>query len=206
MEMKSIYKHNGTKRTRIICDYLLTRLKNELPSHLFYHNLNHTNDVMQVCRRYACIYDLSPKDWDLLMVASAGHDYGFLVSTENHELIGADLVSIIMSSKDYDQEDIDKVKQMILSTKIPQSPVTLMDRIIADSDLDYLGRGDDYEEISERLYQELYHLGKIKDRSSWLNLQISFLEMHEYHTDWAKENRDPVKQRVLERLKSINPQ
>ncbi len=200
--MRSVYKHSGTKRTRVICDYLLQRLEKELPHNLYYHNLDHTLNVMQVCRRYACIYELTPHEWDLLMVASAGHDYGFLVSTENHEMIGSDLVSILMSSKDYTQQEIDLVKGMILSTKIPQSPKTLMDRILADSDLDYLGT-DRYDEISERLFKELYELGKIKDRASWLNLQISFLEMHQYHTDWAKANREPIKQEVLDRLKSL---
>jgi len=43
---------------------------------------------------------------------------------------------------------------MIMATKIPQSPKNLLEQIICDADLDYLGR-ERYEENSLLLLQEL---------------------------------------------------
>ncbi len=191
----------GIHSGKLLCEKLLDELDKSLPDYLHYHNLSHTKDVMSSCKRYSELYELNEYDNDLLMIAAAGHDYGFLVSTEDHEAISARIVGRMMDDHGYKRAEINLVKGMIESTRIPQSPKTLLDKIIADADLDYLGR-EDYDTISERLYQELKKLGKMKDRASWLNLQIAFLEMHSYHTDWAKMNRAPVKDKVLEKLKA----
>lgn len=202
--MMAVAKTNiDIHRGKVLCDALLEDLEKSLPRYLHYHNLSHTKDVIGSCKDYSTRYELNPEEHDLLMIAAAGHDYGFLVSTEDHEAISARIVARKMAAFGYDPSDIEQVKNMIASTKIPQSPKTKLDRIIADADLDYLGR-DDYDKISERLYQELSELNKLKDRKSWLNLQISFLEMHSYHTEWAQANRAPIKAKVLERLKSIS--
>ena len=102
----------------------------------------------------------------------------------------------IMPNYGFDSDDIDKVLGMIMATKIPQSPQTHLEEIIADSDLDYLGRSD-YDEISQRLYDELSERNLLNDSIKWLDLQISFLTAHGYHTDYAIKNRRPNKLKRL---------
>ena len=84
-----------------------------------------------------------------------------------------------------------------MATKIPQSPKNHLEEILADADLDYLGR-DDFEKISERLFQEL----ALNDRNEWNKIQISFFEKHNYFTDSAKRMRNEKKQENLEKIKA----
>ena len=91
---------------------------------------------------------------------------------------------------------------LILCTKIPQQPKTLLERIICDVDLDYLGRPDFYE-ISDQLFRELKALSVINNIDEWNKIQINFLEAHTYHTDFAIRNRQPNKEQRIKELKQL---
>ena len=91
------------------------------------------------------------------------------------------------------------VKGLIWATKIPQSPKTKLEKIICDADLDYLGRRDFYQ-ISDQLFKELKLRGLLGNKKEWNRIQISFLEGHSYHTKFALENRQPVKEKRIAEL------
>ena len=67
---------------------------------------------------------------------------------------------------------------------------------------DYLGRSDFYT-IGNSLFEEMkvYHL--ISDEFAWNRLQVSFLNVHRFHTYTNKSLREPVKRRYLEELKDV---
>jgi hypothetical protein len=101
---------------------------------------------------------------------------------------------------DYNAREISLIEGMIRATRVPQKPQNLYEEILADADLDYLGR-QDYPQLSGRLYEEFLHFGVVANDSQWLAVQIKFLESHHFHTDWALRNRNDFKQEVLQRLK-----
>jgi predicted metal-dependent HD superfamily phosphohydrolase len=84
-------------------------------------------------------------------------------------------------------------------------PINKLQEIICDADLDYLGR-DDFEEIADNLRKELTEMGKIKSRKEWDEIQVKFLNQHQYFTATALGSRQQKKQenleRVIERLSS----
>jgi hypothetical protein len=84
-------------------------------------------------------------------------------------------------------------------TKIPQQPKNLLQRIICDADLDYLGR-DDFELIGDKLRQEFLAYGVVKNDKEWDRLQLKFLASHKYHTASSQRDREPVKQMHLHSL------
>ncbi len=88
---------------------------------------------------------------------------------------------------------------MILATRIPQSPVTRLDKILCDADLDYLGREDFYE-IGGRLLEELKAQGVVETEREWNLVQKTFLESHRYHTRFSKENREGKKQTHIQEI------
>ncbi|WP_194972757.1 HD domain-containing protein [Aquiflexum lacus] len=178
---------------------VLTKLENGLPRHLTYHNLDHVLDVLNVCNQYIKRNKIKGDDAFLLRIGAIVHDMGFLKTNINHEEVGAEMAANIMASLDMDPKHIEIVKGLILATKIPQNPQTELQKIICDSDLDYLGRGD-YPEISSRLYLEFKATNVIKTDQDWKNLQISFLTKHDFHTPFAKRYRDPRKQYWLEKI------
>lgn len=178
---------------------VLSDLESNLPKSLTYHVLDHTLDVLNVCNQYIKREALSEKERYLLRVGAIVHDMGFLKGTVNHEEAGAAMAELIMKDLGFKQEDIEKVKGLVMATKIPQTPQNHLQRIICDADLDYLGRKD-YPEISQRLFTELKNTNVISTAKQWRDLQINFLKSHHYHTPFAIKNREPQKQVWLQKL------
>lgn len=181
-------------------EHILDKLSHNLSDNLTYHSLDHTLDVEDAAIRLAKILEIGAHDMMLLQTAALLHDAGFIYTYKNHEEKGCEIAREILPDYGYDSNDIDKICGMIMATKIPQQPRTKLEEILADADLDYLGR-DDYEPIAYRLFKEMKAFGFLDTDQDWLRVQINFLKHHHYHTNWAKQNRSELKGQVLSRLK-----
>jgi uncharacterized protein len=180
-------------------------LKTKLPNQLHYHGINHTLDVLRVCNQYITRYTIDPERAQLLRIGSLLHDIGFTVTNKNHEEESISLAWPLMKKNGFSESDHRVVAGLIRSTRVPQKPKNLLEEIIGDSDLDYLGREDFYA-ISDRLYRELKAFEQVSDKIQWNRRQVKFMELHTYHTDFARANRQPNKeQRIRELRKSLPP-
>jgi uncharacterized protein len=91
---------------------------------------------------------------------------------------------------------------MIMATRLPQTPHTLLECILADADLDVCGR-DDFLALNRCLRAELAATGNVTSDREWYSEQLSFLRAHRYWTAAARYGRDQVKRAniaALERL------
>ena len=105
-----------------------------------------------------------------------------------------------MKKHGYSKKDIATVTELIMATKIPQSPNTFLAQIICDADLDYLGR-EDFKEIGSKLKEEWRNYELVPNIDEDFDMiQVGFLKNHFYHTDYASEHRGPVKEKHLEAL------
>jgi predicted metal-dependent HD superfamily phosphohydrolase len=182
---------------------IVHHLEQNLPLDLFYHGIHHTFDVFDAALVIAENEKIdSADDLTLLKTAALFHDSGFTIDASKHEECGCDLAREILPACDYTNSQIDQICGMIMATKIPQQPLNLLERIICDADLDYLGR-DDFFKIGDTLYQELKAFDKIKDVTQWNQLQISFLSNHQYHTEFSRGNREIKKQENLQAVTKI---
>lgn len=181
--------------------FIMAKLKKELPKHLFYHSVEHIKDVYDSARVIAKAEKISKEDIDLLLTAALFHDAGFMIDQKEHERLSAELAQKYLPDFGYTPEQIRKISGMIMATKIPQSPKNLLEEILCDADLDYLGR-DDFFTIGDKLFSELSMYGIINSENEWNKLQASFLEKHHYFTKTALKNRKAKKDEHLELIKS----
>lgn len=166
----------------------------ELSSDLTYHCLNHTLDVVEHSIRIAAEERVTnSRQLFLLKIAALYHDTGFLKSYANHEQKSCEI--FLADAADFNISDKEKqvVCNLIMSTQIPQKPVTLLEKIICDADLDYLGR-DDFFSIGDNLRKEFLCYKIVKDNDQWEQLQLNFLQNHKYHTLSSQQLREPAKQ------------
>lgn len=183
--------------------FILSKLRNELSDQLSYHGLHHTLDVLKMADGLCEREGVNAHDRVLVKTAALFHDAGFIKNKHTgHEAEGCLLVREILPKFGYEPEGIERICRMIMSTKIPQSPSTLLEEILCDADLDYLGR-DDFFTIGGTLFEELQAYNLIGDEQVWNRLQVSFLSAHRFHTGTNKALREPVKQRYLEELKEL---
>jgi uncharacterized protein len=179
---------------------IIARLERELDPRLGYHNLAHTLDVLEQAQKIAKQEGITDKhELLLLKTAAVFHDSGFLLVYRGHEEKSCEIAA--EDVKDYfDQDDLDRICGMIMATKIPQSPKNLLEQIICDADLDYLGRKD-FEPISQNLYKEFVTFKIFPDNIVWDHIQIKFFETHRYFTKTAIEKREKAKLKHLAMLK-----
>lgn len=180
-----------------VCHRILEDLAKKLPEHLSYHSIGHTIDVANVCNSYIEYYLLSDRVANLIRIAAVAHDYGYIFAPREHE--ERSIAEVRPMLTEYSDKEIAVIDGLIRATKVPQKPQNLYEQILSDADLDYLGR-EDYPELSEGLYREFLYFGVVQNEADWLDVQIRFLESHQFHTDWAKANRSKRKQELLDRL------
>ncbi|GEP52255.1 hypothetical protein FNO01nite_29270 [Flavobacterium noncentrifugens] len=178
-------------------------LKRDLAPDLYYHSIDHTMDVYDTSKFLAEKESVTTADTRLLLLAALYHDSGYLHQRENHEDISCNIVRATLPGFNYAEADIDTICGIIMATKLPQQPHSLLEQIICDADLDYLGR-DDFFEIGNRLYRELQAAGIIANEIDWDALQVQFLQNHHYFTATAQSLRNEKKQSHLNQLLSNN--
>ena len=179
---------------------ILSRLEKELDPRLGYHNISHTLDVLKQAEKIARKEGVKDRhDLLLLKTAAVFHDSGFLFVYKGHEEKGCEIASEDLKNV-FSEPDIKKICGMIMATRIPQSPNTLLEQIICDADLDYLGRKD-FEPISTHLYKEFITFKIIPDDCVWDHIQIKFFESHRYFTKTTIESRNDIKMKHLDILK-----
>lgn len=175
-------------------------LREKLPENLYYHTPEHTLDVITSVERIAIGEGCSADQVLLLKVAALFHDAGYTRDKREHEKHGCIIATEVLGNLGVSKEDIDAVCKLIMATKVPQQPHSILEEIICDADLDYLGRND-YFSIAENLHREFIACGKIKDEREWMQLQLEFLEGHKYFTNTCVKTRQPVAEENLRKIR-----
>ena len=180
--------------------HIMRVLEDRLSDKLYYHSINHTKDVTEAAERIALMEGITDEDLFLLKSAASYHDAGFVEKYNQNEEIGMRMARETLPKYGYTQAQIDVIDGLIKATEIPQSPKTLLEQIMCDADLDYLGR-DDFHKIADLLRRELREHGIINSDKLWDEIQVKFLTQHTYFTKSAISTRQKKKLKHLEEIK-----
>jgi len=183
--------------------YALQRLERELAPELTYHSLAHTrDDVAPATLRLSAIAGVSGEQRMLLHTAAYYHDIGFVIQRADHEMVGARIAAEILPTFGYSPAQIEIIHGMIMATKLPQSPRTILEQLLADADLDALGRTD-FITRNHALRDELAAYGAYWDDLAWAHEQLFFLSSHQYWTAAARQVRGEQKQHNIELIEAM---
>lgn len=186
-----------------IREHVFLKLSHLSPS-LTYHNLAHTMEVLNQCMVIAKDEGIADEQrLQELYLAALYHDTGFLYAYKGHEEKSCEIAREELPGFDFNDDTINNVCQLILATKVPQQPKNILEQIICDADLDYLGRHDFFI-ISEQLRKEFLYYNIIVTEREWKKSRIDFIERHSYFTASSQNRRTPMKVAYLAQLKIEN--
>ncbi len=185
-----------------IQEIILDKLEKELPSFLYYHNVKHTVDVVTEVELIGWAEGCSDEEILMLKTAALFHDVGHTVAYDDHEYHGTLIAAEMLPKYGYTPEQIEKICSIIMSTKLPPKPNNLLEEIICDSDLDYLGRSD-FIPVSNTLFEELKAQNKMSSLNDWNKIQVKFISNHQYFTKTARSLREVNKQLQIERIQNL---
>lgn len=159
-----------------------------------FHNLEHTEDVVEACSHMADYYQVGQEDRLVLMLSAWFHDTGYSTGkAEGHEAASIELATQFLQNRNAEDSLVQRVSSCIEATKMPQSPVSLTEKILCDADLYHLST-EDFRARNSLLKQERETvLGHKIDKKEWKKSNIQFLTQHQYFTDYGQQILTPKK-------------
>ena len=165
-----------------------------------YHNLQHTLNVVNAAKEIAAEYGLKSRELEILEIAAWFHDLGYDLGAEGHEARSAAYAEKFLTQRGYSQDKISLVNTCILSTRYPQSPESLLEKILCDADLSHLGKST-YWDRCGKVRQELALVkNQIMDDHEWIVFELDFLANQQFHTDVARGLYEKTKKRNIKLL------
>jgi len=181
-------------------DFIISLFKEKLPPTYYYHNYGHTAYVMEKAVEIGRQENCSAEEINLLMVAALWHDAGYVTTYAGHEEAGCVLARQYLPAYGFSTAAINSICGMIMATKIPQTPRTKLEEIIADADMEYLGTAHAAAQ-AENLFREWHHLNPSLTKEAWNRVQVDFIQQHHYFTSYCKLHKEHTKQAYLDKLK-----
>jgi len=183
-------------------NYITGLFKHQINPEFVFHNIEHTEEVVEACSRMADYFQLSDEDRYILLLAAWFHDTGYtLGEAAGHEAESIKHATTFLAQNGVDDTIIQRVTSAIAATKMPQSPVNQLEKILCDADLHHLAT-DDFKARTQLLKQEREMLvGQKIPKKEWRKNNIEFLGNHHYFTEYGKEQLEPKQVENLNSLK-----
>ncbi|WP_445383997.1 Pycsar system effector family protein [Robiginitalea sp. IMCC44478] len=181
--------------------YVTHLLTEELDERFLYHNLRHTQRVVQSTKELLDNHKLSAEEKDSLLMAAWFHDTGYTRGYTNHEESSCEIAKAYLKKAGVASETTELICDLILATRRYHEPTGILEKIIRDADASHLAQKS-YPETAELLREELKLLG-IGEYSleEWreLNMQM-FRTEHRFYTDYALEHWQGGKDKNVRKL------
>lgn len=181
--------------------YVVHLLNEELDNKFVYHNLSHTQRVVEKTGELAELSNLDESEKNLLLLSAWFHDTGYTQTIDNHETKSVEIAEKFLKDKGVSDTDIATISSLILATEMTYVPQSLSEKIIRDADCSHIG-SKNFMDITELLRKEWeVACDKILGEADWLDENINFLTNdHRFYTDAASSNWDKAKGKNLAQL------
>ena len=181
--------------------FVFNLLSNELDTKYVYHNLAHTQRVVQKTKELVENSSISKIDAENLEIAAWFHDTGFTQKSMGHEEVSVAIVSDFLKHKKVNQKRIDAISKLILATKMGHEPQTILEEIIIDADCAHLA-SKSFFDYTSLLRKEWEISGfKIISDEEWMKENIAFFtSQHRFNTEYALKNWTKRKEKNLSKL------
>jgi len=140
---------------------------------------------------------------EILILSAWFHDTGFINGFEDHEGKSIQIAAEFLKENHYPSEKTALILKTIKATDIAIKPVDILEMIIRDADIVYIGMERFYEK-SFLLKHERESVGEKKySVDEWINSNLDFLARTEFYTSYAKANYEEGRQKNISHLKSL---
>ena len=187
--------------------YVRSYFGNHVNEKLHYHNLKHTERVVEAATQIAQHYQLNDADFFTVTVAAWFHDIGYLTGDgKGHEERGAKMAQAYLEGTGVEHAIIEAVARCIIATQLPQRAVGLTEQIVCDADLYHLGT-DEFGDRNKLMRKEAEAVQDRKiSKDEWRRSTIRLLESHQYYTDYCRLLLNEQQLENLNKLKLKEPE
>ncbi len=189
--------NNLYKKTEQYVTGLFQENKN---ANLVFHNLQHTQDVVERTKEIAGHYYLSENDMLAVYIAAWFHDTGYLFTdAAHHEEKSVELMHDFMKTQAADEKLVTTIESCILATRPPGRHDNLLEEIICDADTYHLGTKA-FKEADKKVWEEYNLTGSVVDKAAWTSKTITLLNGHKFYTKYCEDLLEKGKQKNMKKL------
>lgn len=156
------------------------------PHTLQFHNLDHALQVRRSALEISIGEGLENPKKNLVEIAALFHDSGYFEGAAGHELRSVEIAKDLLGQL-LDEREMKEVEKLILATDHSKRPESLLEMVLCDADLSYLGT-DQYPVRAQLLRKEM---AEFRDRQftdgEWIAFNLSFFKSHQYYTKAAQK-------------------
>jgi predicted metal-dependent HD superfamily phosphohydrolase len=185
-----------------ISQYIFKLFKEELKPDFVYHNFAHSQKTVDTVKKLSEEYNLTDDDKENLVFAAWFHDTGYIKDPKNHEEESIKIAKKYLGS-DFPKERMDKIANLIISTKVGNPQQTINEEIIHDADYVNMGKKK-FEERAELLRCEWEKINfKTYTDLEWAESQLNFLIEKRFKTSAALNEYGSTRERNIKKQRDL---
>ena len=180
--------------------YVKELFKQHSHNNLIFHNLEHTQSVVERVQEIASHYQLPEKELLELSIAAWFHDTGHLMTDPaGHEQKSVEAMEAFLKGRTNDEELINNIAALIRITKFPPSPQSLPEMIICDADTYHFGL-EDFKQTNKAMKKELVLRNMNTQVMDWEKNSLELLKKHQFFTAYCIDLLQKGKEKNIRRL------
>lgn len=182
-------------------------LKNQLSSDLVFHNLEHTEKLVETIKLIGTYEQLSTADMEIVQMAAWFLNTGYRDVYDEHEEKSKAIASAFLKLKEVPQDKIDKISACILATQAGNKPKNKLEKVCVDAK-QAININDNYKQALEQLRQEQLAVKKIEQSEvDSLQNHLETILKYDFYTTYGNEvllpARDKLKTKLEKRLNKL---
>ena len=168
---------------------------------LFFHNLAHTNRLLDAVGKIQAHYQLDEKNLFVVTAAAWLLDLEIIHSGSfAREIKNTQFSDSLLQANRVEKEITEEIKNCILAACSVKSPASLNENIFCDANTFYFG-SENFEEYNKLMRREIEAFTMVGMRGAeWRERTIARLENHQYHTEYCQSLLNKTKQQNLQVL------
>lgn len=165
----------------------VTELFRQYTPELKYHNLHHTQEVVNRVLEITAHESATDRDKVVLLSAAWFHDVGHLFGeAKGHEQRSVAAMKKFLENEEIPEPELIKdAERCIMATHYPPEPADNLEKIICDADTYHFGTKD-FKETNKQVKEELRIQGEDVLLHDWPKHTLQLLKTHRYFTEYCK--------------------
>lgn len=181
-------------------ELVLSKLEDELHKNLYFHNFEYIRHLYEYSGLLAKAANLDLEETLLIRTSALLLNVGFTGGYENQENRSAEYARNILQEYNYSDKQIIVISNLILSTKWPPEPGNMLEMVLYDTKMEFIGRTD-FIRLYKLLFLEQNQYLKTIDVLEFKRKQLEIIHQYVFFTESARRLREISLEEQLLRIK-----
>lgn len=177
--------------------YIKDYYVNHFTEQFYFHHYHRTVSIVRNCDALAVSMDMGKQESKLAHLAAWFLELGYSKDYHNYQARSVELAREYFKTKELEDDMLERIEECILSTRIPQQPVSAISQLVCDASMYHLAEKDAVQH-ADALRAEYEAVAKTQfTDEEWLNENIKMISNHFYFTTGARDLFQKRKDKTL---------